>query len=318
MKKGLILGLTLAATFVFAAAPAFAQENRDATPDVQEVGAGPGADVIAFEETPSHIFLTRDEYERSLFREPLARRSANMTYHGGKIMPTAVTKNIFWGTSWAGYSGDKMTGLDTWYSGYNNSNYARTSTEYTGSNGRVGALTTHQGHVVDTTAASGGGSTSAILAEVCKVITAPDTSGNGYYAVYTDLPRGSAGYCAWHSAGSCGGVPVQFAFFWNLDGDPGCDPQDTSGLHSQGLSALANVTGHELAEAMTDPANPGAWYDSQGQENGDKCAWTWGAPLLTFSNGSQWKVQGEWSNAAYTAGTGYPNRSGQRGCLGGL
>jgi len=28
-------------------------------------------------------------------------------------------------------------------------------------------------------------------------------------------------------------------------------------------------------------------------------------------------VQGEWSNAAYTGGTGYPNRSGQRGCLDG-
>jgi len=63
----------------------------------------------------------------------------------------------------------------------------------------------------------------------------PDPSGNGYYAVYTDQPRGHADYCAWHSAGSCGGKPVQFAFFWKLDGDAGCDPQDTSGLHSQGL-----------------------------------------------------------------------------------
>jgi hypothetical protein len=109
---------------------------------------------------------------------------------------------------------------------------------------------------------------------------------------------------------------VQFAFFWKLDADPGCDPQDPSTAHSQGLEALANVTGHELAEAMTDPASPGAWYDQQGYENGDKCAWTFGAPLLTFSNGSKWKIQGEWSNAAYTAGTGYANSSGQKGCLG--
>ena len=42
-----------------------------------------------------------------------------------------------------------------------------------------------------------------------------------------------------------------------------------------------------------------------------------GAPLVTFSNGTQWKIQGEWSNAAYTAGTGYPNSSGQKGCLSG-
>ena len=241
-----------------------------------------------------------------------------MTNHGGKIMPTAVTKNIFWGTSWAGYVGDKMTGLDTWYAGYSNSNYAGTNTEYTGSNGAIGKATTHLGHVVDTSAASGGGNNAAILAEVCKMITSPDPSGNGYYAVYTDLPRGGAGYCAWHSAGTCGSTPVQFAFFWKLDGDSGCDPQDTSGLHSQGLAALANVTGHELAEAVTDPASPGAWYDGAGSENGDKCAWTFGGPLVTLSNGAQFKVQGEWSNAAYNAGTGYPNSSGQRGCIGGL
>jgi hypothetical protein len=64
-----------------------------------------------------------------------ARRSANMTYHGGKIMPTATTKAIFKGTSWATYNGDKITGMDLWYSGFSSSHYAATVTEYTGSNG---------------------------------------------------------------------------------------------------------------------------------------------------------------------------------------
>ncbi|WP_348263135.1 hypothetical protein P8935_00935 [Telmatobacter sp. DSM 110680] len=246
-----------------------------------------------------------------------SRRSPDMTYHGGKIMPSSVTKAIFWGTSWATYSGDKITGMDTWYTGFSNSNYAKASDEYTGSNGTVGPMVTHGGHVIDSSASTGGGNTTTILNEVCKVITNPDSAGNGYYAVYTDTPRGNAGYCAWHSAGTCHGVPVQFAFFFKLDGDAGCDPQDTSGLHSQGLAAIANVSGHELSEARSDPASPGAWYDSSGQENGDKCAWTFGAPLVTFSNGSEWKIQGEWSNAAYNAGTGYPNSSGQKGCLSG-
>jgi hypothetical protein len=251
--------------------------------------------------------------------QPANRKSARpnrvlMTYHGGKIMTTAVTQAIFWGTSWGSYSGDKISGMDLWYTGFNGSNYAKTSDEYTGSNGQVGPTTSHLGHVIDTTAASGGGSTSAILAEVCKTVT-PDSSGNGYYAVYTDLPRGNAGYCAWHSAGSCGGTPVQFAFFWKLDGDAGCDPQSTVAGESQGLAALANVSGHELSEARTDPASPGAWYDASGAENGDKCAWTFQSSSVTFSNGTKWKIQGEWSNAAYNAGTGYPNSSGQKGCL---
>jgi hypothetical protein len=245
------------------------------------------------------------------------RRSANMTYHGGKILITTVTENIFWGTSWPSYTGDKITGLDSWYTGFNFSNYATTSDEYTGSNGQVTDTTTHKGFVIDSSPSASGNNTTTILNEVCKVITSPDPSGNGYYAVYTDTPRGSNNYCAYHSVGTCHGVTVQFAYFFKLDGDAGCDPQDTSGLHSQGLAALANVSGHELSEARTDPANPGAWYDSSGQENGDKCAWTFNVPLVTFSNGTKWKIQGEWSNAAYTAGTGYPNSSGQRGCLAG-
>ena len=106
---------------------------------------------------------------------------------------------------------------------------------------------------------------------------------------------------------------VEFAFFFDLDGDAGCDPRDSSNTHSQGLAALANVSGHEMSETRTDPFL-NAWYDTSGDENADKCAWTFGHSLLTFPNGSQWKIQGNWSNAAYNSGTGYPNSSGQKGC----
>jgi hypothetical protein len=239
---------------------------------------------------------------------------ANMLWHNGAIMTDAEVRSIFWGSSW-GSPGDKITGMDSWYSGYGGSHYAGTTTEYTGTNGQVGTGVTYLGNNVDTSAASGGQQTGPILAEVCKVIGS-SAKANGYYPVYTDLPRGSAGYCAWHSYGSCGSTPVQIAFFWKLDGDAGCDPGSTVSGHSQGLAAIANVSGHELAEAMTDPRN-GGWYDSRGNENGDKCSWTFNVPSVTFSNGSQWKIQGEWSNRAYSAGTGYPNNSGQRGCLDG-
>ena len=66
--------------------------------------------------------------------------SPNMTYHGGKIMPTAVMQTIFWGPSWSNstFAADKITGLDSWYTGHSNSNYAKTADEYTGTNGTVG------------------------------------------------------------------------------------------------------------------------------------------------------------------------------------
>lgn len=239
----------------------------------------------------------------------------DMTWHGGEIMNTAATTAIWWGTSSAASAGDKIAGIDSWYQGYGGSRYAQTTTEYTGTNGRVSPVTTHLGHIIDTSAAPAHSiRTSVINDEVCNALAASSISpvANGYYAVYVDTPRGHAGYCAWHSYGSCSGVPVQFAFFFNLDGDPGCDPQDASGLHSQGLAALANVSGHELAEAMTDPRN-GGWYDSGGAENGDKCAWTFNG-LVTVGT-DKWLLQGEWSNNAYNNSSGVANSSGQKGCL---
>jgi hypothetical protein len=240
----------------------------------------------------------------------------DMLWHNGAIMTSAAVTTIYWGTSWgtSSFVGDKISGLDSWYVGFNNSNYAKSSDEYTGTNGQVTPSVSYGGHIVDTTTASGGNKTSTILAEVCKVI--PNPVADGYYPVYVDVKRGHAGYCAYHSYGSCGSTPVQFAFFFDLDGDAGCDPQDTQTGHSQGLAALSNVSGHELSEVRTDPRN-GGWYDSSGNENGDKCAWTFNVPFVTFSNGSIWKIQGEWSNAGYDSNIGYPNSLGQNGCLDG-
>ena len=48
---------------------------------------------------------------------PFARRNPDMTYHGGVIMPTYTSKAIFWGTSWAHYAGDVITGIDSFYTG---------------------------------------------------------------------------------------------------------------------------------------------------------------------------------------------------------
>jgi hypothetical protein len=246
-----------------------------------------------------------------------ARRNPDMLFHNGQIMTTSNVTPIYWGTSWgnATFVADKQSGLASFYTGFSDSNYAKTSDEYGGTNGTVGPSNTFTTGITDTSPApSKAPSTTAVLNEVAKFFPNPDPL--GYYPVYVDTKRGSAGYCAWHSYGTINGKPVVFAFFFNLDGDPGCDPGNKVATHSQGLAALANVSAHELSEARTDPSN-GGWYDASGGENGDKCAWTFNVPSVTFSNGSQWTVQGEWSNQAYDSQTGYPNSSGQRGCLDG-
>jgi hypothetical protein len=236
-----------------------------------------------------------------------SRSLPNLVYHSGQIMTDSVVQAIFWGSGWSD-PGDKISGLDTLYKGLGGSGYMKTNNEYTGTNGQVGTKVTVDTYLVDlSTGPTKDPGTSGIQAEVAKMIANPVA--NGYYPVYIDAKRGSAGYCAWHSYGTVRNasgvnVPVQFAFFFNLDGDPGCDPGDPASVthHSQGLAALANVSGHELSEAVTDPRN-GGWWDRRGAENADKCAWTFSGRVTL--GGEQWTIQGNWSNAANNAKSGY-------------
>ena len=67
---------------------------------------------------------------------------------------------------------------------------------------------------------------------------------------------------------------------------------------------MASIIAHELEEAVTDP-DLNAWYDNRGQENADKCAWTFGTTFKA-SNGSlynitlggrQYLIQRNWVNS---------------------
>jgi hypothetical protein len=231
-----------------------------------------------------------------------------LLWHNGVVMHSTSVVPIFWGTKWGNstFVGDKVTGLDYVYSHVGGTPYLHTNSEYYDGAGNVNTSSVSKGtDSTDTSAApSGAPSTSQVLAEVAKMTNNRPVA-NAYYPVYSDQPRGSAGYCAWHSSGTINGVRVQFGFFFNLDGDSGCDPQSPASLgHSQGLAALANVSGHELSEMLTDPQLD-AWYDQKGAENSDKCAWTFNGTVVLGAQ--SWKIQGNWSNAAAATNSGYAN-----------
>ena len=68
---------------------------------------------------------------------------------------------------------------------------------------------------------------------------------------------------------------------------------------------MASIISHELEEAATDP-QLNAWYDRRGQENADKCAWTFGTEY-NAANGSKanvkiggldFLIQRNWVNAS--------------------
>jgi len=219
---------------------------------------------------------------------------------------------IFWGAAWTADTA-KITALESFYSTVGGSPYMRTNLANAG--GPLVSTAVHYGGSLSdgSSAPRRAPKTSEILAEVQKMVSAGLVPvANGYYPVYVDTKRGGAGYCAWHSWGTVtsptvGTVNIQFGFFFNLDGDSGCDPQDTSTGRSQGIAALANVTGHELSEVATDPRG-NAWFDRQGYENADKCAWTFNG-VINLGSGP-WKVQSNFANDAYDHSNGIP-----RGCI---
>ena len=243
---------------------------------------------------------------------------------------------------------------------------------------------TYKGHYVDLSSSTTASfvsstiyNTDIILTEVCNIINSlglNDLGGNNgpwYFPVYIDQLRPASGlnsqFCAWHTAGYCSliGNPgvyqvFQFAFFYRLDTDlgsidTGCSIPCQGCTYIDPINSLASISGHEMSEMRSDPAfivgnNPsnwyfGGWYDSAGNEIGDKCAWSFPTALETFpavtgpttyppsSTSSawpitKWKMQGEWSNNAYQCSTSgcptgvtpnpttYANNAGQVGCIG--
>jgi hypothetical protein len=141
------------------------------------------------------------------------------------------------------------------------------------------------------------------------------------YIVFTPpstIATGQPVYCGYHSqTTSVDGLGnpdrIQYAFIpWLNENWPGVGTSGC-GMHNVNASsdAFGNgifdgysiVTGHEYAEAVTDPDNflsvQDGWNDAQGSENGDKCAWTNTQNILLASH--QFAVQPLWSNEAFDA-----------------
>jgi serine protease len=108
------------------------------------------------------------------------------------------------------------------------------------------------------------------------------------------LPEGfPATYCAWHSSTAAAGGTIAFTNLPYIpDAGYGCGE---SFVHP-GAAGIADgvsvVLGHEQAEAETDPQLT-AWYDINGDEIADKCAWQ---NVAANPNAAAYPTQPLWSN----------------------
>jgi serine protease len=139
------------------------------------------------------------------------------------------------------------------------------------------------------------------------ILTPPGTVGTGQPV-----------YCGYHSQttsldGYGNPYRIEYAFipFLNMDwpglGTGGCGMHNvnaTSDAFGNGIfDGYSIVTGHEYAEAVTDPdnffSNQDGWNDAQGSENGDKCAWLNTQNIALGSH--SFAVQPLWSNESFDA-----------------
>jgi serine protease len=135
----------------------------------------------------------------------------------------------------------------------------------------------------------------------------------------TTIGTGQPVYCGYHTQTSSvdgygNPLVLQYAFIpylnlnWPGIGSGGCGMNfvnTTSDAFGNGVwDGYSIVTGHEYAEAVTDPDNfatvQDGWNDATGSENGDKCAW-YHTQNITLA-GNQFAVQPTWSNEAFDAG----------------
>lgn len=255
----------------------------------------------------------------------------NLSYHGGPVEHTNTVYLLFWnpgsrGTFATGYQNvvqQYFTDVAADTTANKSSNVYYAATQYSDGTGHVGIATTVGGTATSTDSPPSGCSDSGtsycvtdaqIQSEVQTQAAALGwaTGPNTEIFVFTAKGIGSCAgsqcafsyYCAYHSWIGSGSAVTLYA---NM---PYADTNSTAcgtgqKPNNNDADDTINVTSHEHNETLTDEQG-NAWFDRQGAEDGDKCAWTFGSALGGTSghlynqliNGHGYYLQREWSNAS--------------------
>ena len=226
---------------------------------------------------------------------------ANLSYHGGDILPAAHVVPIYWGSYWgSGTGATERSTMNSFYSQFGTNSHYQTLTQYydttTGSTRYIGLTSLYSGEWYDSSNPPTNVTDAAVQGEVNKYLSSHTFNDQTIYEVFippssysTDGSYSSCGgpnlyYCAYHGSYSANGHTIKYS----IEPYPSC-----SGCHASGFSTVQDAQHfacHETREAVTDPVN--AWWDNSGYEADDKCAWS-PAPFTDGGYGYQY----EWSNA---------------------
>jgi hypothetical protein len=232
-------------------------------------------------------------------RSPAELSAADLTFHGGPVITSAKVVFIFWGPSFADVSSpDHLYAqtLQAFRSQFGTAPEFNVITQYSGiQQTNLGSGTpdwfdtsTPPTNVTDAIVQ---GEVNAYLAShafdasTIYEVVIPSSSYSSNFGV-NSCGGPSLGYCAYHGYFSSGSNAVKYS----IEPYPSC-----GGCSLPGWTDVQNqehFVCHETRESVTDE-QLNAWYDSQGNEADDKCAWS---PTPFIGTGG-YSYQYEWSNA---------------------
>lgn len=255
-----------------------------------------------------------------------------LIYHGSSVMRTNQTYAVYWDPASYTMSANYRSIIDGYLqnvaaaSGTTGNVYA-TDTEYYDTSGTIAYSSTFGGSVTDTTPISvsstncGSVHTNPCLTdndvvnELRRVMQAQGWTGGSNKVFFIMTPYqvdecynssncSYSTFCGYHS-GFWNGTWVFYAYIpypVQTGNASGCITNQYPNGDEAADSALSIIS-HEHNESITDP-DGGGWFDASGNEDGDKCAWNFGASLggangahyNQIINGHHYYLQQEWSN----------------------
>jgi serine protease len=202
-----------------------------------------------------------------------------LNYGGGPVQHNVQVYLVFWGSQW-----------DSW------STITSQYTDNSGSGPTFGGAVLAGTWVDDGSAAPQSAAQADIAAEAENGVSHFGITPTGDTQIVVLSPSGTnpdgfpnSGFCAWHDYD---GTVSYTNMPYVLDAGSGCGANSVS---SQ-LDGFSIVEGHEYAESLTDPQPSSGWVASDGEENGDLCAW-YNLGSINLPTGS-FAMQPTWSNSA--------------------
>lgn len=324
--------------FLVVSPPSPAQESQQEQKEPQRPmvyeGAPGGWRILEEGQPAAMIHATVEDMKR--FREANphlkgAGASGDLNYHGGiSGIGVETAPRVFlvlWGSQWTNNdpSGESAK-LQSFYNGVGGSSWLNSVTQYcqgvpagTVSCNGAGTPAGNPSNILagvwmdNATAAPRSPRQSQFAAEAVRAAqhfgnNTGASNANAQYVIATATGNNSRGFktqfCAYHSATSS---TVGNVAYTNLPYITDAGASCGANFNGLGLDAgITIVSGHEMAESITDQFPNGGWLDSSGAENGDKCAWITsgqGAAADVILSTGTFPVQSLWSNA-FSNGSG--------------